>query len=138
MLAVQSPQRCPMFHHLSLGVGDLTRAGRFYDAALGALGYRRVFDGEHSIGYGLGDNQDLLLLNLTDDAALPRDGFHIAFAARSQEAVDAFHRDGVTAGGQDNGAPGPRPDYGPHYYAAFLIDPDGHHVEAVLDRPGIG
>ncbi|KIP87495.1 glyoxalase [Stenotrophomonas maltophilia] len=127
-----------MFHHLSLGVGDLARAGCFYDAALGALGYRRVFEGEQSIGYGLVDDQDLLLLNLTDDAALPRDGFHIAFAATSQEAVDAFHRDGVAAGGQDNGAPGARPDYGPHYYAAFLIDPDGHRVEALINRPGIG
>jgi catechol 2,3-dioxygenase-like lactoylglutathione lyase family enzyme len=127
-----------MFHHLSLGVGDLARAGRFYDAALGALGYRRVFDGEQSIGYGLVDDQDLLLLNLTDDAALPRDGSHIAFAATSQDAVDVFHRDGVAAGGQDNGAPGPRPDYGHHYYAAFLIDPDGHHLEAVINGPGIG
>lgn len=127
-----------MFHHLSLGVSDLARAGCFYDAALGALGYRRVFDGDESIGYGLVDDQDLLLLNLTDDAAVPRDGFHIAFAATSQEAVDAFHRDGVSAGGRDKGAPGPRPDYGPHYYAAFLIDPDGHHVEAVINETVIG
>ncbi|KRG77833.1 glyoxalase [Stenotrophomonas chelatiphaga] len=127
-----------MFHHLSLGVRNLARAGCFYDAALGALGYRRVFDGDESIGYGLVDEQDLLLLNLTDDAALPRDGFHIAFVATSPEAVDAFHRDGVSAGGRDNGTPGPRPDYGPHYYAAFLIDPDGHHVEAVINAHSIG
>jgi catechol 2,3-dioxygenase-like lactoylglutathione lyase family enzyme len=127
-----------MFHHLSLGVSDLARAGCFYDAALGALGFRRVFDGDESIGYGLVDDQDLLLLNFTDDAALPRDGFHVAFAATSQEAVDAFHRDGVSAGGRDNGAPGPRPDYGPHYYAAFLIDPDGHHVEAVINETATG
>lgn len=127
-----------MFHHLSLGVSDLARAGCFYDAALGALGFRRVFDGDESIGYGLVDDQDLLLLNLTDDAALPRDGFHVAFAATSQEAVDAFHRDGVSAGGRDNGAPGPRPDYCPHYYAAFLIDPDGHHVEAVINETATG
>lgn len=72
-----------MFHHLSLGVSNLARAGCFYDAALGALGYRRVFDGDESIGYGLVDEQVLLLLNLTDDAALPRDGFHIAFVATS-------------------------------------------------------
>ena len=124
-----------MFHHLSLGVRDLARAGRFYDAALGALGYRRVFDGDESIGYGLVDDQDLLLLNLTDDAAVPRDGFHIAFSAASKQAVDAFHRDGLIAGGQDNGASGPRPDYGPQYYAAFLIDPDGNHLEAVINVP---
>ena len=124
-----------MFHHLSLGVRDLARAGHFYDAVLGALGFRRVFDGEASIGYGQVDDQDLLLLNLTDDTSLPRDGFHIAFAAASRDAVDAFHRAGIGAGGKGNGSPGLRLDYGPHYYAAFLIDADGYRVEAVINVP---
>ncbi|ROU07227.1 VOC family protein [Lysobacter enzymogenes] len=127
-----------MFHHLSLGVRDLARAGAFYDAVLGALGYRRVFDGDESIGYGLIDNQDLLLLNLTPGAAAPGDGTHLAFAAASRSAVDAFHRDGLAGGGRDNGAPGLRPDYGPHYYACFLIDPDGHRIEAVINTPASG
>lgn len=122
-----------MFHHISLGVRDLARAGRFYDAALGALGYRRVFDGDESIGYGLVDDQDLLLLNLTGEAAMPRDGFHIAFAAATRADVDGFHRNGVAAGGHDNGPPGLRPEYAPHYYAAFLVDPDGHRIEAVIN-----
>ena len=121
-----------MFHHLSLAVRDLAHAGRFYDAALGALGYRRVFDGDESIGYGLVDGQDLLLLNLSADAKPPADGFHIAFAAASHGQIDAFHHDGLAAGGQDNGAPGLRPEYGEHYYAGFLIDPDGYRVEAVI------
>ncbi|ALN59081.1 glyoxalase/bleomycin resistance protein/dioxygenase [Lysobacter enzymogenes] len=124
-----------MFHHLSLGVRDLARAGAFYDAVLGALGYRRVFDGDESIGYGLVDNQDLLLLNLTPAAAAPGDGTHLAFAAASRAEVDAFHRGGLSGGGRDNGAPGLRPDYGAHYYACFLIDPDGHRVEAVINAP---
>lgn len=124
-----------MYHHLSLGVRDLARAGAFYDATLGALGYRRVFDGDESIGYGLADNEDLLLLNLSADAAAPGDGFHLAFAAPSRKAVDAFHRGGLAHGGRDNGAPGLRPDYGPHYYACFLVDPDGHRVEAVVNVP---
>jgi len=121
-----------MFHHLSLAVRDLALAGRFYDALLAPLGYRRVFDGDASIGYGVEDNQDLLLLNLSDDLRAPSDGFHVAFAAPSRAAVDAAHAGAMMAGGADNGAPGLRPDYGAHYYAAFLIDPDGHHVELVI------
>ena len=65
------------------------------------------------------------------DAAPPGAGFHLAFGAPSREAIDAFHARGLAAGGLDNGRPGPRPAYGKHYYAAFVIDPDGHHLEAV-------
>ncbi|QQP95350.1 VOC family protein [Lysobacter enzymogenes] len=127
-----------MLHHLSFGVRDLAAASAFYDATLAALGYRRVFCGDSSVGYGLIDGQDLLLLNLDDRAAAPGDGFHLAFAAPSRAAVDAFHAAGANAGGRDNGQPGLRPDYGAHYYAAFLIDPDGHRVEAVTTTPDAG
>ena len=61
----------------------------------------------------------------------PRGASHVAFRAKDRAAVDRFHAAGLAAGGKDNGAPGPRPDYGPKYYAAFLIDPDGNNVEAV-------
>lgn len=124
-----------MLHHISIGVRDLNRSAAFYDAALGALGFRRVWAGKTSIGYGLVDGQDLLLLNQKVDASPPGPGFHLAFTAPSRAAVDAFHQAAVQVGGQDNGPPGLRPHYGPHYYAAFLIDPDGHRVEAVLDAP---
>ncbi|QDQ27001.1 VOC family protein [Chitinimonas arctica] len=124
-----------MLHHLSFGVRDLTRAGAFYDAALGALGFRRVFEDDTAIGYGLMDEQDLLCLKLRDDAHPPGDGFHLAFAAPSRAAVDAFHAAALRTGGRDNGAPGLRDDYGPHYYAAFLLDPDGYRVEAVFNAP---
>lgn len=125
-----------MLHHLSLGVRDLARAGAFYDAALGALGFRRVFDGDESIGYGLVNDEDMLLLNLDPAASPPGAGFHLAFAAPSRAAVDAFHALALRAGGSDNGAPGLRPAYGPDYYAAFLVDPDGHRIEAIVRGPG--
>lgn len=121
-----------MIHHLSLGVRDLTLSGAFYDAALGALGYRRVFDGSESIGYGLIDGQDILLLNLESNPSPPGDGFHLAFSASSRAAVDTFHSAALLVGGQDNGQPGLRPEYGPNYYAAFMVDPDGHRIEAVI------
>ncbi|WP_353099494.1 VOC family protein [Stenotrophomonas lactitubi] len=120
-----------MLHHLSLGVRDLEAAGRFYDAVLAALGYRRVFEDDTAIGYGLVDDEDLLCLKLRDDAAAPGAGFHLALAATTRAAVDAFHRAALATGGQDNGPAGLRPDYGDRYYAAFVIDPDGHRIEAV-------
>ena len=124
-----------MLHHISLGVRDLALAARFYDAALGALGFRRVFEDDDAIGYGVEDDKDLLCLKLRPDAEAPGPGFHLAFTASSRLAVDACHAAGLAAGGHDNGAPGLRPDYGHHYYAGFLIDPDGHHIEAVINRP---
>ena len=124
-----------MLHHISLGVRDLAHAGAFYDAALGALGFRRVFEDATAIGYGLIDNQDLLCLKLRAEATAPGAGFHLALTAPSHAAVDAFHAAALRIGGRDNGAPGPRPDYGPHYYAAFLVDPDGHRIEAVINAP---
>lgn len=120
-----------MLHHISLGVRDLALAGAFYDAAFSALGYRRVFEDDDAIGYGLRDDEDILCLKLRPDASSPGPGFHLAFAAVTRAAVDQFHAAALAIGGSDNGAPGLRPDYGPHYYAAFLIDPDGYRIEVV-------
>ncbi|AIY40461.1 Lactoylglutathione lyase-related lyase [Collimonas arenae] len=122
-----------MLHHISLGVRDLAHASAFYDAALSALGFRRVFEDETAVGYGLIDGQDLLCLKLHPDAAPPGPGFHLAFSASSRSAVDVFHAAALRAGGFDNGAPGLRPEYGDNYYAAFLVDPDGHRIEAVIN-----
>jgi len=124
-----------MLHHISLPTSDLQRSGAFYDAALGALGYRRVFEDDTAIGYGICDGEDKLCLKLRAPARAPGPGFHLAFAAPSRSAVDAFHAEALALGGADNGAPGLRPDYGQHYYAAFLIDPDGHAIEAVINAP---
>jgi catechol 2,3-dioxygenase-like lactoylglutathione lyase family enzyme len=123
-----------MLHHLSLGVRDLAAAGAFYDAALGALGYRRVFEDDTAIGYGLVDDEDMLCLKLRDVAAAPGPGFHLAFSAPTRSAVQDFHRAALQAGGHDNGPAGLRPDYGDRYYAAFVIDPDGHRIEAVTKQ----
>jgi catechol 2,3-dioxygenase-like lactoylglutathione lyase family enzyme len=119
--------------HLSLGVADLARAAAFYDATMMALGYARVFTGSQSVGCGLAgtDKDKLLLIHKPADASPPGPGFHLAFVADSREAVDHFHAAALQNGGIDSGAPGLRPHYGPTYYAAFVIDPDGHRLEAV-------
>lgn len=125
-----------MLHHVSFGVADLAISGAFYDAALDALGYRRVFEDGTAIGYGLEDGKDKLCLKLRSPAVAPGPGFHLAFSAPSRSAVDRFHASALAVGGRDNGKPGLRPHYGPHYYAAFVIDPDGYHVEAVINGEG--
>jgi catechol 2,3-dioxygenase-like lactoylglutathione lyase family enzyme len=124
-----------VLHHISLGVADLSSAGSFYDAVLRTLGYRRVFEHATAVGYGVVDGEDKLCLKLQSAPRSPGAGFHLAFAASSREAVDRFHAAAITAGGKDNGLPGLRPAYGEHYYAAFVIDPDGHHIEAVINAP---
>lgn len=124
-----------MLHHVSIAVANLEASGAFYDAALGALGYRRVFEDDTAIGYGVEDGKDKLCLKLRSPAIAPEPGFHLAFSAPSRAAVDLFHSSALAAGGRDNGPPGLRPPYGTNYYAAFLVDPDGHHIEAVINAP---
>lgn len=124
-----------MLHHVSFPVANLEASGAFYDAALGALGYRRVFEDETAIGYGVEDGEDKLCLKLRSPVIAPGPGFHLAFSAPSRDAVDLFHSSALALGGRDNGKPGQRPHYGPNYYAAFLLDPDGHHIEAVFNAP---
>lgn len=129
-----------MLHHLSLGVADIDRAVVFYDAVLASLGYVRVWSdlrpGEtnQAVGYGIpGGGDGLALKHRPEGQRPPGPGFHVAFAAPDREAVDAFHLLALQHGGRDNGAPGLRAHYGPHYYAAFAIDPDGHNIEAVFN-----
>jgi len=131
-----------MLHHLSVGVADLRRSAAFYDAALGALGFVRVWGdleggaNDRAAGYGgAGGGDKFAIKQRTAAPIAPPAGFHIAFAAADHAAIHRFHAAALANGGTDNGAPGPRPHYGPHYYAAFVIDPDGYHVEAVLNAP---
>jgi catechol 2,3-dioxygenase-like lactoylglutathione lyase family enzyme len=121
-----------MLGHLSFGVSDLEHAIAFYDAALAPLGLTRVWTNQSAAGYGFPGGGDLLALKKQGSPVRPPGpGFHLAFNAATRGAVDAFHAAALQAGGIDNGNPGYRPRYGPTYYAAFVIDPDGHPIEAV-------
>ena len=125
-----------MIDHLSLGVRDIARSKEFYDAILAPLGYRCLSSGSTSLGYGA--DGVVLWLNQTDHPvpADMRSGLHLCFAAPDRASVDAFHQAALTRQGQDNGAPGLRPDYDAHYYAGFVIDPDGYRLEAYCGKPG--
>lgn len=123
-----------MLHHISFAVSDLQRSAAFYDAVLGALGYVRAWTSAREVGYGLGGAEDKFAIKLRGGTvAAPSPGFHLAFAAPSREAVDAFHAAALEHGGRDDGAPGLRPAYGDKYYAAFAVDPDGYRIEAVVN-----
>jgi catechol 2,3-dioxygenase-like lactoylglutathione lyase family enzyme len=119
-----------MIDHLSIGVRQLAAARRFYDAVLAPLGYRLLADYPGSLGYGDGHAELWLLEAERPVPADDKSGLHLCFAAPNRAAVDRFHAAALKTGGKDNGKPGPRPDYGPHYYAAFAVDPDGYRLEA--------
>ncbi len=118
--------------HLSFGVSDLLRSVRFYDAAFAPLGIVRVWSTDTAAGFGRAAGQDELALFVRPPVPGPRGapGFHVAFRAPDEAAVEAFWRAALSHGGSDEGAPGLRPRYGPDYYAAFVLDPDGHKLEA--------
>jgi catechol 2,3-dioxygenase-like lactoylglutathione lyase family enzyme len=121
-----------MIDHIGLPVADLPAALAFYDQALASLGITRVmqFPEEGAplgVGYGTA-GKPFFWLQAGQGLAGP---LHVAFAAPDNATVDAFHAAALAAGGRDNGAPGPRPEYHPGYYGAFVLDPDGNNVEAV-------
>ena len=119
-----------MIDHLSIGVRDLSRTKRFYDAALKPLGYTCLSEGADSLGYG----RDAIALWISAvERPVPADensGLHVCFAAPTRKSVGAFHAAALRSGGRDNGKPGLRADYGANYYAAFVVDPDGYRIEA--------
>ena len=120
-----------MLGHLSFGVADLARASAFYDAVLAPLGVVRVWTSPKGVGYGQPGGDDRLALFPVAAPVAPGPGFHLAFDAPDRAAVGDFHAAAMAAGGRDLGAPGLRPHYGDTYYAAFVLDPDGHRLEAV-------
>jgi catechol 2,3-dioxygenase-like lactoylglutathione lyase family enzyme len=125
-----------MLHHVSVGVADVERAAKFYDAVLGALGYKRVMEFmPYALAYG--ETAPSFWVGLPHDQknASVGNGAHVGFMARSKDAVHKFHSAALAHGGSDNGAPGPRADYGPAYYGAFVIDIDGNKIEATLHTP---
>jgi catechol 2,3-dioxygenase-like lactoylglutathione lyase family enzyme len=123
-----------MLDHVSIGVRDLEKSGEFYDAVLGALGYKRLSNDEGSLGYG---EKAVGFWLYASAHPVPRDkrsGLHFCFTASSHQLVGKFHAAALGNGGDDNGGPGLRKDYGPNYYAAYVIDPDGYRLEAYCDK----
>lgn len=127
-----------MIDHVGISVSDLSVSKPFYQKALGPLGYRAVMEvsaemtgNNAAVGFGA-EFPDLWI---GEDGA-PSMRSHVAIRAQSRAEVDAFYAAAVEAGGRDNGAPGLRPHYHEHYYGAFVLDPDGHNIEAVCHVPG--
>ncbi len=120
-----------MFDHIGFNVGDFDRSLAFYEAALAPLGLGVLSKGEGWAMVGGPDGR--LWIGAFGPAANP---IHFAFRAATRAQVEAFHAAALAAGGRDNGGPGLRTEYAPDYYAAFVLDPDGHNVEAVTTAGG--
>jgi catechol 2,3-dioxygenase-like lactoylglutathione lyase family enzyme len=127
-----------MIDHITFGISDYDRSVKFYDQAFAPLGVRRLFevpldhtDGVRVAGYGDTSPWFWIAEERATSGML-----HIALTAPDREHVDAFYAAAINAGGSDNGAPGLRPHYHPHYYGAYVLDPDGHNIEAVCHTPG--
>ncbi|WP_394779525.1 VOC family protein [Undibacterium sp.] len=118
-----------MFDHVKFGVSDYAASREFFVRALEPLGVAIVAEGAPAYGVELcGKEEPSLCLYQTKDKPAP---LHLAFMAENRQQVDAFYHAALQAGGKDNGAPGLRPNYSGNYYAAFVIGPDGHNIEAV-------
>jgi catechol 2,3-dioxygenase-like lactoylglutathione lyase family enzyme len=126
-----------MIDHTGLAMSDPVQSRRFYEQALAPLGYKVLMEipkeftrGAVVLGCGVPPKPDLWLYE-----GKPNDRSHIALRADSRAHVDAFYKAAIAAGGKDNGPPGLRPHYHVHYYGAFVLDPDGHNIEAVCHSP---
>lgn len=124
-----------MFDHVKFGVSDYAASKAFFLKALGPLGVAVVSEGVPTYGIEISPKGGKVSLCLYQTAEKPAH-LHLAFVAENRGQVDAFYRAALEAGGRDNGPPGLRPHYHPNYYAAFVIGPDGHNIEAVCHEPG--
>jgi catechol 2,3-dioxygenase-like lactoylglutathione lyase family enzyme len=128
-----------MIDHIGFPVSDYARSKAFYEKALAPLGYAVVMEveaqhtesGSPAAGFGIGGKPDFWIGGKGGGVGQ----LHIAIAAKTRAAVDAFYRAAMAAGAKDNGPPGLRPHYHPNYYGAFVLDPDGHNIEAVCHAP---
>lgn len=123
-----------MIDHIGIAVSDLARSIAFYERALAPLGYALVMKLERAAGFGIAGKPDLWIAG----GAPPKDRVHVALRAGGRAEVRAFHEAAIAAGGTDHGAPGVRAHYHRDYYGAFVLDPDGHNVEAVCHEPYLG
>lgn len=117
-----------MIHHASVETAELERGAAFFDAVLGALGWRRLAEGRDRIGWGIVKP----VFYAVEHAPVVPGGGHICFAANSIPAVKAAYEGGLKAGGTDDGPPGQRPQYGATYYSAYLLDPDRNRIEIAV------
>jgi catechol 2,3-dioxygenase-like lactoylglutathione lyase family enzyme len=124
------PVRRVVIDHMKIGVRDLARSRAFYRAALAPLGIEELYGDDRELAFGPPGIDDFAI-SLNHEPGTT----HVAFAAESREQVQAFHAAALAAGGRDNGPPGPRAQYSPGYYGAFVLDPDGHNIEAVFHPP---
>jgi catechol 2,3-dioxygenase-like lactoylglutathione lyase family enzyme len=126
-----------MIDHVGFSVSDYARAKAFYERALAPLGYTLVMEvtaqetGQPAADFGSGGKPDLWI---GGEGKLEKP-VHVAMAANDRPSVDAFYHAAISAGGKDNGPPGLRAHYHPNYYGAFVLDPDGHNIEAVCHTP---
>jgi catechol 2,3-dioxygenase-like lactoylglutathione lyase family enzyme len=120
-----------MIDHIVISVGDLERSKAFYREALVPVGYEPIMEFPGVAAFGQGGKPSFWIRQ--GEAVAPA---HVAFASPDRPTVDAFHAAALAAGGRDNGGPGIRAIYHANYYGAFVLDPDGHNVEAVCHRPG--
>jgi catechol 2,3-dioxygenase-like lactoylglutathione lyase family enzyme len=120
-----------MIDHISVGVSDLDRAARFYEATLATLGLTRVVTRPATVGFGKTYPEFWINLRASMKPVEPESGTHICLRAKSTADVDAFHAAALAAGGRSDGTPGLRPHDRVKYYAAFVLDPDGNRIEAV-------
>ena len=126
-----------MIDHVSITVSNVGRAESFYDAIMAALGYPKVKSTETSIGYGIRKQADQdagAYISVNASETMVPDNRHWAFVAPDRASVDRFHAAALGCGGSDDGAPGLRPNYHPHYYGAFVRDPEGNRIEAVCHK----
>ena len=128
-----------MIGYLTIGALDIEQAKTFYDSVLGTIGWKQFADYGDPVGYGLNgiDTGKTIWICKPYDGATARagNGIMIGFDAATKEQVHAFHAAAMKTGGSDEGAPGPRPDYGPNWYAAYLRDPTGNKLAIVCRKP---
>jgi catechol 2,3-dioxygenase-like lactoylglutathione lyase family enzyme len=132
-----------LLDHISLRVADYERSKEFYRTVLATLGYRLAMEATSGAGFSKGPIPAFWIkqgeftpraVEPTPEAGCGGPQLHVAFIGENRAMVDAFHRAALAAGARDNGRPGLRPEYHPNYYGAFVLDPDGHNIEAVCHK----